>query len=98
MILAYLSVQDRERNVKLKAEISNILETSKNNKIIILRDFDRHVDYIWKQYLNENGNIVLNLQEKHNLVVLKGDEKCEGTYTWSRHYGDQKSVKDYVQY
>ena len=48
---------------------------------MVLGDFNGHIGFIGPQNLNYNGNNVLNLIEKWNLILLNGDEKCEGVIT-----------------
>ncbi len=96
IILVYMSVQDKERNENMETEIRKIIEKLEDENVILLGDFNGHVGYIGDQELNNNGNIVLNIQEQNNLILLNGDDKCEGTYTWNRDYRNQKSVIDYV--
>ena len=50
--------------------------------------------YIGKQKLDRNGEIVLDLMEKHELILLNEPIECEGTYTWSNR--NQNSAIDFV--
>lgn len=72
----------------------------KLEKIIYQADEDRcvpnlngRVEFLGKQTLNENGNIILDVIGKHKLIMLNDDPICNGTIICVK--GNQTSVIDY---
>ena len=100
IILAYLRTgtgeEVRQWNQKIALEIQKILETAEAQEefLLIAGDFNAHLGYIGYQEENENGKIVNEMIERNNLILLNLEEKCSGTYTWSR--GEQKSAIDFI--
>ena len=60
---------------------------------LIMGDFNGHVGLLGDHETNVNGVRLLNFGEKHGLVILNADDKCEGVYT--RVQGETRSVLDY---
>ena len=96
MILVYFSVKDEERNEDIKSKISAMIEKYQNEEwgMILLGDFNGHIGFIGEQQLNKNGQIILNLMERHNLVLLNDNERCHGKVTWQER--NMKSTIDYM--
>ena len=94
-VLVYMSVTDYKLNQEIMREIVRLVNNVLDKDIIVLGDFNAHIEIIGYQKLNKNGEIILNILEKSNLVMLNLDEiKTTGTVTWQR--GNQKSTIDYV--
>ena len=71
--------------------VNNVLDKD----ILVLGDFNAHIEVIGYQKLNKNGESLLNILEKCNLVMLNLDDtKTTGIVTWQR--GNQQSTIDYV--
>ena len=71
-----------KRNIKIRNELNEILEkTLDSENILVLGDFNGHIGYIGPQDLNRNGRYVLELIEKYNLILLNGDDRCQGEIT-----------------
>ena len=100
IISVYLSIEssnddDKIRNINLKREIVNKIEQSDAEEaLIILGDFNGHTGFLGHQKLDNNGQFIIELMDKHSLILLNNDPNCKGLYTWSRK--DQKSVIDYI--
>lgn len=94
LIAVYFSVSDKQRNLSMKAEIEQIIESNSDEAILIIGDFNGHVGFKGGQKLNDNGRIILEWMEKFKLTMLNDDMKCEGEITWSRN--EQKSVIDFA--
>ena len=94
IIIVYLDTKEKERNEIIKGKLYSIMTKIMNSPILVLGDFNGHVGFIGKQEVNNNGNIVLDMAEKFNLVILNGDPRCEGETTWSR--GELKSSIDFI--
>ena len=62
--------------------------------VLVLGDFNGHLGYLGYQEENKNGKIVNNFIDRHDLILLNCDERCEGTFTWER--GEQRSAIDFV--
>ena len=62
--------------------------------MLILGDFNGHLGFTGKQKLDNMGKMILEMMEKYSLILLNGDDKCEGQTTWSRD--KQKSAIDFV--
>ena len=96
VILVYFSVHNSEINVKNRTiyeEISNIIVDCHEN-LMIIGDFNGHIDGLGYQRKDYNGKIVLELVNENNLLLMNTDEKCSGKYTWES--GNKKSVIDYL--
>ncbi|XP_068246511.1 uncharacterized protein [Palaemon carinicauda] len=76
--------EDYNRDVRIKLDIMGILENLPDSPIILLGDFNGHLEFIGQQSLDRTGSIVLDIAEKHNMVILNGDPLCEGEVTWKR--------------
>ena len=80
----YFSVHNSENNVKNRTiyeEISNIIVDCHEN-LMIIGDFNGHIDGLGYQREDYNGKIVLELVNENNLLLMNTDEKCSGKYTW----------------
>ena len=98
IILVYMSVEtkpeDKTRNEKIKQELEEKLEESPDMATVLLGDFNGHVGFLGSQKENRNGKFVIDVINKNNMILLNGDDICEGLYTWgSKEY---RSVIDYV--
>ena len=97
IILVYMSVnngkKDRERNVCNKKDIENLLNQS-NECVMVIGDFNGHIEKLGYQKEDSNGKIVMKIKEKYGLEMLNLHDICHGVYTWQR--GTQKSVIDFV--
>lgn len=93
-VIVYFSVNDRERNEKMKKDIERIIENNEGSKLVILGDFNGHVGFKGYQVINENGKLIIEWMEKYNLIMLNDDFNCQGEITWKRN--EQESVIDFV--
>ena len=95
IFLVYLDGREEQRAERtygaLEIEIQNLRETDPR---IILGDFNSHVGFLGEQRLNKKGTKLLNFVDRFNLILLNGDERCLGEYTWME--GEQKSAIDFV--
>ena len=100
IILVYFSVvtkpEDKEFNKKMKSEIEKMIEARNENEepLIVMGDFNGHIGLIGMQKENDNGKMVLEWMNDHNMALLNLDDKCKGQYTWQR--GEQRSAIDFV--
>ena len=101
ILLVYLSIEnkpeDKQRNHSLKTELIEKTEECQrqgNEALILLGDFNGHTGYLGEQKLDNNGKFIIDLMTDHSMILLNDDDKCAGTYTWSRD--SQKSVIDYI--
>ena len=65
-----------------------------NESLILLGDFNGHIDMLGYQKQDENGRVVVELINDFGLSLLNLDEACQGMYTWGRL--EQKSAIDFV--
>ena len=94
-ILVYMSVNDFKLNQEMNSEILSIIDKFDDFDIIILGDFNAHIGLIGYQKLNKNGEALLNIMDKCNLIMMNlDDNKTTGAVTWQR--AEQKSSIDYV--
>ena len=100
LILVYFDVgKEKEgtgagRNRKIRAEIERAMEDNNSEGLIILGDFNAHLERLDGRKTDENGRMVLEWIDSWDLILLNGDEKCKGTYTWIR--GNSKTAIDMV--
>ena len=96
ILLVYFSVNDTPRNDEIKAKIEAIVEQYQDEDcgVMLLGDFNAHVGFIGDQQLNRNGKIILDMMERFNLILLNGDERCDGKSTWQQ--GNKKSSIDHI--
>lgn len=94
IILTYMSTNDHNRNQRIKNCIEDNLAKEIEMPTILLGDFNGHLGFIGEQRLDRTGKLVLDIMENHNLILLNGDDKCEGQTTWSRNH--QKSAIDFA--
>ena len=78
----------------IQREGERIVRNSANETLVILGDFNAHLEILKHKKNNINGSMVMKWLDKLDLTLLNADEMCEGTYTWSR--GEQKSALDLV--
>jgi len=97
VIVVYFAVRtsrnSQERNKNIQSEIESEIEGNEL-PLIILGDFNGHIEGIGKQKEDINGKIVKKFINDYRLVLLNIDSKCEGEITWER--GDQNSTIDFV--
>lgn len=99
IILVYMTTgnkaSDLERNRRIKYEIENKIENHDPEwGLMVLGDFNGHLGFLGYQEEDTNGRMVLDWMTNYSLILLNGDEKCEGTNTWER--GNQNSAIDFM--
>jgi len=87
------SPQSTERNRRLLRELETEVENS-NLPVLIIGDFNGHINEIGHQREDENGRIVKKLINEQCFVLLNIDDKCIGKITWQR--GESISTIDYA--
>ena len=98
IITVYLDTKDIERNQKITTEINLAIEMMINDiksniPLLLIGDFNAHIGIVGKQGINTNGHLVLDMMERHNLILLNADINCDGETTWNR--GLQNSAIDF---
>ena len=98
IILVYMDVnkgkEGQEKNEIIRREIEEKIERNEKEGLIILGDFNGHLDILEDRKEDENGKMVMEWTSTYGLILLNAEEKCSGKYTWSR--GEQKSAIDFV--
>ena len=100
MILVYFDLGKKrtgdgaERNRDIRAEIEKAMEENTSEGLMVLGDFNAHIEKLDGRRTDENGRMVLEWIDTKDLILLNGDEKCKGTYT--RVMGDTKTAIDMV--
>ena len=95
LILVYVDVKDKLRYEILMRQLDSELDKIKDGeKVILLGDFNGHIGFLGPQTLNHNGEKLLNLAEKWNLIILNGDSNCKGEIT--RRQGEIESTIDFI--
>ena len=100
VILAYFDVDKKkegsgaDRNKKIRAKIEREIKENLSENLIVLGDFNAHLERLDGRKTDENGRMVQDWMDTYGLILLNGDEKCTGTYTWMR--GDSKTAIDMV--
>ena len=97
VILVYFSILTSEnapRNEALQREIAGYLDNTAGEKLLILGDFNGHIDELGYQKQDRRGDMVMEWIIDYGMVLLNMDDKCQGIYTWERQ--EQKSVIDFV--
>ena len=92
MILVYMSVTNYDGNNQLIQYVQEHIENTKN--YIILGDFNGHTGFLGPQPMNKNGDMMLDLIDKNNLILLNGHPECKGEITWQQR--ERKSTIDYL--
>ena len=85
---------DKQRNAEIKQKCENIIENINEEALIIMGDFNGHVGFIGHQKADAEGEMVLRWVNDYGLILLNGDERCNGTYTWEAR--GQKSAIDFI--
>ena len=93
VILIYMSVNNKNKNIRIVQEVNKIVGES-DNPVFVIGDFNSHIGFLGEQPLNENGKLVLELMEGNDLTMVNDTPLCQSTYTWTR--GVQRSVIDFV--
>ena len=65
-----------------------------NEALLIVGDFNGHLQGLGYQKQDENGDILADWMTKCDMILMNLQQECEGTYTWQR--GEQRSVIDFV--
>ena len=94
IVLIYMSTNDKARNKEIKQKAEAIIKKEEEHPLLILGDFNGHLGFLGPQQCDENGRMVVNWLDEHNLVLLNADPNCTGETTWSR--GEQKSSIDFM--
>ena len=80
IILVYLSVirneVEKKNQTGLKEIRRGIHNTSEDELIFILGDFNAHLGLIGDQDVNYNGIILLDMMTEDNMILLNDTEKC----------------------
>ena len=93
LTVVYFSVSEKERNVKMRKEIEDILERN-DETLLIIGDFNGHVGFKGDQNLDINGKMILDWMERYKVIMLNDDTRCQGEYTWRKK--EKKSLIDYA--
>ena len=98
IILVYFDVrkneEGRENNEKIRKDIENMIESNKADGLLILGDFNGHLETLDGRKEDKNGRMVMEWTTNYDLVLMNTDIKCEGTIT--REKGEQKTAIDMV--
>ena len=99
MMIVYFSVGnlegDRNRNDLMRIECEEIMSKAKEEEsLMILEDFNGHLELIGKRKIDRNGEMVLDWLLEYDLILLNGDSKCVGQYTWGTQ--EQQNAIDFV--
>ena len=85
--------EEEERNRIIKAEIEETFDSADERPLLVVGDFNGHIQCLGYQREDTNGSMIMTWLNKYNIVLLNLDEKTKGTVTWQRE--DQKSTIDY---
>ena len=98
IILVYFDVrrneEGRENNERIRKDIENMIENNKSDGLLILGDFNGHLETLDGRKEDKNGRMVMEWTTNYDLVLMNTDNKCEGTIT--REKGEQKTAIDMV--
>ncbi|MDJ1305866.1 MAG: reverse transcriptase domain-containing protein, partial [Candidatus Midichloria sp.] len=84
----------KEENRKMLECISrDVSEVGEGSEIIIMGDMNAHIEDL-DGYTDSTGSILLEMVEKHDLVLCNISQKCDGRITWET--GSYHSTIDYV--
>ena len=98
-ILVYFSAgnseEDKERDKLLRIECEKLIRNDVDSEgLIVLGDFNGHVGFLGQQKVDRNGEMIIDWMNDFNLILLNGDDRCIGLYTWNRQ--NLKSAIDFV--
>ena len=98
IILVYFDVkrneEGRNNNKKIRNDIENMMENNKKEGLLVLGDFNGHLEALDGRKEDRNGRMIMEWTNKYDIQLMNGDEKCEGTIT--REKGEQKTAIDMV--
>ena len=98
VILVYFDArkteEGKENNKKIKKDIEKMIENNRKEGLLIVGDFNGHLEELDGRKDDLNGKMVMEWIDKFDLTLMNGDEKCEGTIT--REQGDIKTAIDMV--
>ena len=98
IILVYFDTRKNKegnmRNKEIREEVEKCINKTEDEALIILGDFNAHIGLLDKQRIDKNGEMLQSWIKENNLVMLKLDDKCEGTYTFERN--KSKTAIDYI--
>ena len=87
--------EDTERNDKITKKIEeHVDKTECNENMILMGDFNGHLDFLGNQNCDRNGKFVKKLMDEKDLILLNIEEECEGIVTWEKK--DMKSTIDFL--
>ena len=72
----------------------NMFKNTNTRNYIILGDLNGHTGFLGPQSMNKNGEIMLDLIDKNNLILLNGQPECKGEITWQQR--ECKIIIDYL--
>ena len=88
VVLVYFDVrrtpEGRENNSKIREVVEKIIEKNNREGLIILGDFNGHIEDLDGRKTDENGKMVLDWTNRFDLTLMNGDNKCVGTFTRSK--------------
>ena len=98
VILVYFDVrkdkEGRENNKEIKRNIESMIKNNKKECLMIIGDFNGHLEDLDGRKDDKNGKMVKEWINEYDLMLMNGDEKCEGTFT--REQGDNRTAIDMV--
>ena len=98
VILVYFDVrknkEGRENNKKIKIDIESMIKNNKKECLMVIGDFNGHLEELDGRKDDKNGKMVKEWINEFDLMLMNGDEKCEGTFT--REQGNLKTAIDMV--
>lgn len=90
LLLLYMDVSDKSRNITIKRCLEKRIESMDIDKKLMFCDFNGHLGSIGRQDINWNGKLAPGLMEKYNLILFNYDCKCKGGIT--RQQGAKSSI------
>ena len=85
IILVYFDVrrneEGKENNKKIKSDIEDMIKNNKMEGLLILGDFNGHLEKLDGRKDDINGRTALYWSINFDLELMNNDEKCEGTFT-----------------
>ena len=63
---------------------------------MILGDMNAHLELLEDRKKDINGEMIREWMNEEDLILLNGEEKCTGVYTWGRYLGEDREQKSAI--
>ena len=83
-------------NRVLRREVEDRIEDNDKDGLIILGDMNGHIERLDGRKEDINGKMIWEWLDTYDLILINGDDKCKGVFTWEGRGGRSRTAINMV--